>query len=100
MLVNSDNGQMADDQRLIEAVTEAVANKVTRIIREAVHSPTPEYLTPKQASLISGISIKTLEKYRHFHKLNGFGPPFLKISGRVRYPAEGFRKWLETFRQK
>lgn len=98
-------GQPLASDNLIQAIADAVSSKLNGSHRTAPLVLAPEYLTPKQASDLSGISMKTLEKYRQTFKLKGFGAPFVKIGragrpgGRIRYPAADFRKWLETFRQ-
>ncbi len=52
----------------------------------------PEYLSPKQVSQLTGVSVKTLEAMRGVRK----GPPYFKPCGRVRYKIEDVREWIEA----
>jgi predicted DNA-binding transcriptional regulator AlpA len=50
-----------------------------------------EYLSPREVEALTGISYKTLERYR----ANGTGPPWFRVGGVIRYPLQGVRDWIE-----
>jgi predicted DNA-binding transcriptional regulator AlpA len=50
-----------------------------------------QFLTEQEVSAITGISVKTLQKWRLF----GRGPKYLKVGGRaVRYAISDLEDWL------
>jgi len=51
----------------------------------------PEYLTPSQAAIFSGISLKKLEAMRH-HRT---GPQFCRVTGRIHYRVQDLRDFVE-----
>jgi predicted DNA-binding transcriptional regulator AlpA len=48
-------------------------------------------LNEKQVAEITGLSTKTLQRWRLF----GEGPEWRKLGGAVRYPAEGLAAWID-----
>ncbi len=53
----------------------------------------PVFLNPHAAaSLLGGISVRSLERWR----LEGFGPPFVKFGKRVMYAKSDLLRWAES----
>lgn len=50
-------------------------------------------LTPKEAAGRLRKSVQTLARWR---KVEGIGPPFKIVNGRVYYPPREFMDWLES----
>ncbi len=48
---------------------------------------------PKALSEYSGFAVSTLAKKR----LDGSGPPYIKIGAKVLYPTDDFNRWVESF---
>lgn len=80
------------DQQTIEAVAEAVAERLLRELPRGRLPMTPEYLTAEQVAQMTGFSTKSLEAYRAKRQ----GPPFLKVGHSVRYRADDVRAWMEA----
>lgn len=55
-------------------------------------SITPEYLSPREASTLTGIPLKTLEAMRS----KRIGPPYVKRGASVRYPVRELREWMQS----
>ncbi len=55
-----------------------------------------ELLTERDASQRLGLSVRTLQKWR----LQGNGPPFLKLGGAVRYDPEDLEQYVEAARRR
>jgi predicted DNA-binding transcriptional regulator AlpA len=53
---------------------------------------TPEYITEKDVSSFTGVSLSTLRRWRLMNE----GPPWLKFGGAVRYPVAALRSWIEA----
>lgn len=51
----------------------------------------PTLLTPSQVATLCGLSRSTLAKRR----LQGVGPPFVKIGAAVRYPEAELMAWMD-----
>jgi hypothetical protein len=51
----------------------------------------PEYVTPAQAAIITGIKLKKLEFYRH----KSIGPKFYRLGGRIHYRVADLRDFVE-----
>lgn len=79
-------------QQTIEAVAEAVAERLLRELPRGRLPMTPEYLTAEQVAQMTGFSTKSLEAYRAKRQ----GPPFLKVGHSVRYRADDVRAWMEA----
>lgn len=56
--------------------------------RTALHH---EYLTPAQAALLSGFSIRALESLRS----RGIGPRYFRVGRSIRYRVDDLRIWVE-----
>lgn len=80
------------DQQTIDAVAEAVAERLLRELPRGRLPMTPEYLTAGQVAQMTGFSTKSLEAYRAKRQ----GPPFLKVGHSVRYRADDVRVWMEA----
>ncbi len=80
------------DQQTIDAVAEAVAERLLRELPRGRLPMTPEYLTAEQVAQMTGFSSKSLEAYRAKRQ----GPPFLKVGHSVRYRADDVRAWMEA----
>ncbi len=52
----------------------------------------PEYLSPRQVSRLTGISVKSLESMRGVRK----GPEYYKVGRRVRYKLRDIRDYVEA----
>ena len=57
----------------------------------------PEYVSPSQAAVITGVPVKTFEVMRW----RGDGPRFFRLGtgprARVRYRISDLREWVETY---
>ena len=51
-----------------------------------------KYLNEKQVAEITGLSVKTLQRWRLF----GEGPEWKKFGTAVRYPADALETWIES----
>jgi predicted DNA-binding transcriptional regulator AlpA len=80
------------DQNTIDAIAEAVAERLLRELPRGRLPMTPEYLTADQVAQMTGFSTKSLEAYRAKRQ----GPPFLKIGHSIRYRADDVRAWVEA----
>ena len=80
------------DQNIIDALAEAVAERLLRELPRGRLPMTPEYLTAEQVAQMTGFSTKSLEAYRAKRQ----GPPFLKVGHSVRYRADDVRVWMEA----
>ena len=80
------------DQKIIDAIAEAVAERLLRELPRGRLPMTPEYLTADQVAQMTGFSTKSLEAYRAKRQ----GPPFLKIGHSIRYRADDVRAWVEA----
>lgn len=80
------------DQTTIDAIAEAVAERLLRELPRGRLPMTPEYLTADQVAQMTGFSTKSLEAYRAKRQ----GPPFLKVGHSVRYRADDVRAWVES----
>lgn len=80
------------DQQTIDALAEAVAERLLRELPRGRLPMTPEYLTAEQVAQMTGFSTKSLEAYRAKRQ----GPPFLKVEHSVRYRADDVRVWMEA----
>ena len=52
----------------------------------------PTFYTPDEAADVLRTSVRTLERRR----LDGTGPKFVKLGGRVLYPPEDIAAWDDT----
>ena len=77
-----------------QALAEQIAEQILTRLRS--NEPlTQEYLTPEDASVVTGISVRQLEALRATRK----GPPYFKLGNskcsRVRYRLADLRTWIE-----
>jgi hypothetical protein len=49
-------------------------------------------LGPRQAAHKLGVSTRTLENWRRFHK----GPPYIVLEGQIRYPEDDIEQYLKA----
>lgn len=54
---------------------------------------TQRLLTIAEVAERSGVRISTLDHWR----INGMGPPFQRIDGRISYELEAFEAWLAIY---
>lgn len=80
------------DQQTIDAIAEAVAERILSDLPRGRVPVTPEYLTASQVAQMTGFSTKALEAYR----AKRIGPPFLKVGQSIRYRADDVRAWVEA----
>lgn len=52
---------------------------------------TEKYLKEKEVAEILAVSVYSIAQMRH----RGNGPPWIKVSGSVRYPADLFYEWIQ-----
>ena len=57
--------------------------------------PSP-YLTPHEVSALTGFAVSTLAHWRTEGKGMGYGPPYVKKRGRIRYPAQELEAWMRA----
>lgn len=62
----------------------------SKILTQPTSSTVP-VLTPKQAAELLNLSTSWLAKQR----LNGGGPPYIKMGGAVRYNAAVLQEWMK-----
>ena len=66
-------------------------NELRDLIREIVEEMScPRYLTPRQASELTGFSCKSLERRRE----RGLPPEYRRVGRSVRYRVADLREWL------
>jgi excisionase family DNA binding protein len=58
--------------------------------------PTRQLMTPQQAAEYLGIAKHTLARWR----VEGEGPPFLKLGGPVRYDVADLDAWIDARRRR
>ena len=80
------------DQQTVDAIVDAVAERILRDLPRGRIPVTPEYLTADQVSQMTGFSPKALEAYRAKRQ----GPTFLKVGHNIRYRADDVRAWVEA----
>ena len=56
--------------------------------------PPSPYLTPRAVAALTGFAVSTLAHWRVEGKGQGYGPPYVKIHGRIRYPAQELEAWM------
>lgn len=72
-------------------LAEQIVEELLARLRKGDQLVIPEYLSPRQASQLTSIPIKTLEAMRGTRK----GPPYYKVGGRVRYRLQDVRDFIE-----
>ncbi len=70
-----------------------IAARVAEMLSARPAPVVPEYLNAEGASILLGISIRTLENYR---VKDPGGPPFTRFRQLVRYRVEDLRKWMAS----
>jgi predicted DNA-binding transcriptional regulator AlpA len=80
------------EQETINAIADAVAERILRDLPRGRVPITPEYLTAEQVAQMTGFSPKALEAYR----AKRIGPNDLKVGHNVRYRADDVRAWVEA----
>jgi hypothetical protein len=58
--------------------------------------PPSPYLTPHEASAFCGFAVDTLAHWRVQGKGQGYGPPYVKKRGRIRYPKAELEAWMRA----
>lgn len=81
-----------DYKRLAEEIGLAMADQLWARLSKGNTPLAPEYLSPRQASQLTGIPIKTLEAMRGKRE----GPPYYKQGRRVFYKAKDLRDYMES----
>lgn len=56
-------------------------------------APSP-YLTTHEVAAATGFAVSTLAHWRTAGKGLGYGPPYVKNMGRIRYPAQELEAWM------
>ncbi len=54
----------------------------------------PELFAPSVVAGLLGLDLRTLANWRS----EGRGPEFIKVGGRVRYPGDSLKSWLDANR--
>jgi len=82
-----------DLRRLAEEIGRVLVEQLQERLRRGDGSVLvmPEYLTPSQAAIFSGVSVKKLEALRH----QGIGPKWFRCGGRIHYPVRALRDFVE-----
>ena len=52
------------------------------------------YLTPREVAQLTGFAVSTLAHWRVAGRQRGYGPPYVKKHGRIRYPAQEVEAWM------
>jgi len=78
-------------KNLAEEIGKALVEELWARLRKGDLLIAPEYLSPRQVSLLTGIPTKTLEAMRGSRK----GPPYYKPGGRIRYKVQDVRDFIE-----
>jgi predicted DNA-binding transcriptional regulator AlpA len=82
-------------RQLAEHLASAMLEKLIARVQQGDAPLGPEYLSPRQVSILTGISTKTLEGMRATRS----GPQYYKVGGRrgrVRYKLKDVRAWVEA----
>lgn len=58
--------------------------------------PLSPYLTPNEVAALTGFAVSTLAHWRTAGKGLGYGPPYVKKRGRIRYPAQELESWMRA----
>lgn len=58
--------------------------------------PLSPYLTPREVAQLTGFAVSTLAHWRVEGKGPGYGPPYVKVMGRIRYPAQDLEAWMRA----
>ena len=78
-----------------DALARSIVSELLGVLESAA-KPSPEYVSPEEASVITGIPVRQLEALRSTRK----GPPYFKLGGhkcsRVRYRVRDLRSWVEA----
>jgi predicted DNA-binding transcriptional regulator AlpA len=81
-------------KQLAEEIASAMVDELWARMRRGDVLVAPEYLSAKQVSQLTSISVKTLEMFRSVRK----GPPYFRVGGRIRYRIADVRAWVESGR--
>jgi len=86
----------SDLRRLAQEIGAAMVEELFARLRRGDGSVLvrPEYLTPSQAAIFSGISAKKLEALRHQRR----GPKWFRVGGRVHYAVADLHTFVEEGR--
>ena len=76
-----------------------IAARVADLLRERT-CIVPEFISPEDASILTGISVRTLEKYRCREGDSEHQPfiPFIRVSRLVRYKVSDLRAFMDSRR--
>ena len=58
--------------------------------------PLSPYLTPREVAQLTGFAVSTLAHWRVAGKGRGYGPPYVKKHGRIRYPSQELEQWMRA----
>lgn len=58
--------------------------------------PPSPYLTPREVAQLTGFAVSTLAHWRVQGKGQGYGPPYVKKAGRIRYPRHELEAWMQA----
>ena len=58
--------------------------------------PPSPYLTPREVAALTGFALSTLAHWRVEGKGQGYGPPYVKIHGRIRYIRSDLEAWMQA----
>lgn len=78
-------------KQLAEEIGKALVEELWARLRKSDMPIAPEYLSPRQVSQLTGISVKTLEAWRGVRK----ELPYYKVGRGVRYRLKDIRDFVE-----
>jgi hypothetical protein len=77
-------------RRLAEEIGNTVVEQLFSRLQKGETLVTPQFLSPRQASVYTNTPLKTLEARRHKRE----SPKFYRIGGRIRYAVEDLRAFI------
>lgn len=80
-----------ENAKLIHRAVSAAIDELFLRLQNGESPVAPEYLSPRQASQLSGTPVRTLEAMRGKRE----GPPYYKVGGRIRYKLQDIRDYIE-----
>ena len=82
-----------DLRRLAEEIGRSVVEQLWERLRRGDGNALvlPQYFSPRQAAVFTGISAKKLEALRH----KGTGPRFHRVGARIHYAVADLRRFIE-----
>jgi helix-turn-helix protein len=76
-----------DEEKQAQRIAELVIRSLPHYSSQTVYA---EYLTPKAASKMTSIPVRSLENWRGRSE----GPPFVRIGQLIRYRTDDLRAWM------